>query len=326
MRRSRQAIRLQGLLKALQEGEHPHVEQLAARVNVRRETIYRDLRVLEEVGFPISGDAHGVKSHPRLLTGSSTTTVSIPFTVGELLAFAFAASTTDSFGGTQLHDDLQTAVAKVKTHIPGREMDRLAATSPLFSPYQKGVKSYQAHRATIATLCRAMLERCRCLVEYQSPQRDEPSRFQLDPYRLFEFHGGLYLFAFVPAHQAVITLAVERINNLTPTDEPFTIIKGFSFEALRDKAFGVTTEEPMNVVLRFRKDQAPYVRERIWHPTQKLAELRNGDLRLSFRAGGKIEIVRWILSWGSAATVLQPKALRQWITEELRTASAQYIR
>ncbi|MDE2058260.1 MAG: WYL domain-containing protein [candidate division NC10 bacterium] len=324
MRRSRQAIRLQGLLKALQEGEHPHVEHLAARFNVRRETIYRDLRVLEEVGFPISGDAHGVKSHPRLLAGSSITTVSIPFTIGELLAFAFAASATDSFGGTQLHDDLQTAVAKVKTHIPGRELDRLALTSPLFSPYQKGAKSYQSHRTTIATLCQAMLERRRCLVEYQSPQRDAPSRFQLDPYRLFEFHGGLYLFAFVPAHRAVITLAVERIKNLTPTDDPFTIIKGFSFEALRDKAFGVTSEEPMNVVLRFRKDQAPYIRERIWHPTQNLTELRNGDLRLSFRAGGKIEIIRWILSWGSAATVLQPKALRQLVAEELRTAGTLY--
>lgn len=286
MRRSRQVIRLLGLLKVLQRGEHPHVEQLATRFNVRRETIYRDLRALEEVGFPISGDVHGVKSHPRLLADSSTNTVSIPFTVGELLALAFAASATDSLRGTQLHDDLQTAVAKVKTRIPGRELDRLALTSPLFSPYQKGAKSYEPHRATIATLCQAMLERRRCLVEYQSPQREDPSRFRLDPYRLFNFQGGLYLFAYVPAHESVITLAAERIKSLTLTDEPFTIIKDFSFEKLRDQAFGVTTEQPMNVVIRFRKDQAPYVRERIWHPTQNLTELRNGDLRLSFRAGG----------------------------------------
>ena len=326
MRRSRQVIRLLGLLKALQQGERLHVEQIAARFRVRRETVYRDLRALEEIGFPVVGDIHGVKSRPGLPPDFSTTSVPIPFSPSELLALAFAASATDHLAGTPLRDGLQTALEKVRTHLPGPALDHLALTTPLFGPYRKGAKSYKAHRGTIATLCQAMVERHRCLVEYQSPQRDTPSRFRLDPYRLFEFQGGLYMFAYVPAHKAVITLAVERIKSLTLTEEPFTVIKGFSFEALRDQAFGVTSEQPMNVVVRFRKYRAPYIRERIWHPTQKLTELRNGDLRLSFRAGGAVEILRWVLSWGSGATVLQPKALRQWVTEELRTTSRLYRR
>ena len=326
MRRSRQVIRLLGLLKALQDGERLHVEQLAARFHVRRETVYRDLRALEELGFPIVGDLHGVKSRPRLASRASPKSVSIPFTLSELLALAFAASATEHLAGTPLHDDLKTALAKVQMRLPGSALDRLALTSPLFGASLKGAKSYQGHRATIATLSQAMVERHRCLVEYQSPQRATPTHFRIDPYRLFQFHGGLYLFAYVPAHKAVITLAVERIKRLTPTDEPFTVIKDFSFEAMRDRAFGVTTDEPMNVVVRFRKEETPYVRERVWHPTQQLTELRNGDLRLSFRAGGEIEITRWVMSWGSAAIILQPKALRRHVAEELRTASRLYHR
>ncbi len=92
MRRSRQVIRLLGLLKALQDGECLHVAQLAARFHVRRETVYRDLRALEELGFPVVGDIHGVKSRPRLASRSSPKSVSIPFTLSELLALAFAAS------------------------------------------------------------------------------------------------------------------------------------------------------------------------------------------------------------------------------------------
>ena len=217
-------------------------------------------------------------------------------------------------------------MAKVQAHLPGSAQDKLALTSPLFSPYRKGAKSYQAHRATVGTLCQAMVERHRCLVEYQSPQRATPTHFRIDPYRLFPFQGGLYLFAYVQAHEAVITMAVERIKGLTATDEPFTVIKDFSFEAMRDRAFGVTTDEPMNVVVRFRKEQAPYIRERVWHPTQPLEELRNGDVRLSFQAGGEIEIVRWILSWGSGVSVLRPKALRRRVAEELRDASRLYHR
>ena len=84
MRRSRQVIRLLGLLKALQDGERLHVAQLAARFHVRRETVYRDLRALEELGVPIVGDIHGVKSRPRLASRSSPKSVSIPFTLSEV--------------------------------------------------------------------------------------------------------------------------------------------------------------------------------------------------------------------------------------------------
>jgi len=51
-------------------------------------------------------------------------------------------------------------------------------------------------------------------------------------------------------------------------------------------ALPVTSDTPMRVVLQLRKDETPYVRERIWHPTQRLKELADGGLRLSFRAGG----------------------------------------
>ena len=324
MRRDRQVIRLLGLLKALQQGEHPHVAQLAGRFHVRRETIYRDIRALEELGFPICGDAHGIKSHPNLPPDFSTQAISIPFSPSELLAIAFAASATDHLTGTPLGDDLQSALEKVRSRLPGPVQDRFALTTPLFGPYRKGAKSYRAHKATIATLCQAMLERHRCQVEYQSPQRTSPSHFTLDPYRMFEFQGGLYVFAYVPGHDSVITLAVERIKELTATNEPFTVIEGFSFEAMRDRAFGVTAETPMSVVIRFSSAVAPYIRERIWHPTQQLTELRNGNLTLRFRAGGALEITRWVLSWGRDATVLQPKVLRQQIAEQLQAAAHLY--
>ena len=102
MRRSRQVIRLLGLLKALQDGERLHVAQLAARFHVRRETVYRDLRALEELGVPIVGDLHGVKSRPRLASRSSPKSISIPFTLPELPALTFAASAFRGF--TKAHN------------------------------------------------------------------------------------------------------------------------------------------------------------------------------------------------------------------------------
>jgi predicted DNA-binding transcriptional regulator YafY len=85
-------------------------------------------------------------------------------------------------------------------------------------------------------------------------------------------------------------------------------------------ALPVTSDTPMHVVLQFRKEEALYVRERIWHPTQRLKELPDGGLRLSFRAGGVVEILRW----GSGVTVLQPRRLRQLVTDKLQAVNNLY--
>jgi predicted DNA-binding transcriptional regulator YafY len=76
----------------------------------------------------------------------------------------------------------------------------------------------------------------------------------------------------------------------------------------------------MTVIVRFRADQARYVREREWHPTQMLRELKGGGVELRFRAGGWFEIRRWILGWGDAAEVVRPAALRREIASVLQGA------
>jgi predicted DNA-binding transcriptional regulator YafY len=90
------------------------------------------------------------------------------------------------------------------------------------------------------------------------------------------------------------------------------------------EAFGIVWERPMRVVLRFRADQAPYVREREWHPTQRLRTLRDGRLEMRFHAGGTLEIARWILGWGDAVEVLRPAALRARVRAALQSAARHY--
>ena len=66
----------------------------------------------------------------------------------------------------------------------------------------------------------------------------------------------------------------------------------------------------MDVVVRFTEGQAPYIRERIWHPSQDLEELEDGRVVLRLRAGGFYEIKSWALSFGAAAEVREPEELR----------------
>ena len=58
-RRDRQVVRMLGILKALTDGGRVTVTGLAARFRTTRQSIYRDLHGLHEVGIPIVGDAGG---------------------------------------------------------------------------------------------------------------------------------------------------------------------------------------------------------------------------------------------------------------------------
>jgi predicted DNA-binding transcriptional regulator YafY len=77
-------------------------------------------------------------------------------------------------------------------------------------------------------------------------------------------------------------------------------------------SFGVHSGEGrFDVVLRFNARAADYVREKKWHESQRLRELRGGEVELSLKLSSLGEVERWVLSWGGEATVIRPLELVQ---------------
>jgi predicted DNA-binding transcriptional regulator YafY len=298
-RRDRQVVRLLTLLRTLKEGGRPSIYELAARFHTRRETIYRDLRALQAIGYPIVGDADGRLSHPSLAPEVRATIPPVLLTQQELAALVWA---TKQAGSRQpFRAGLDSAFLKLRSLAPGKEGRLGLVLDGIFGGWARGIKDYRDFQPIILQLVEAIVARRRCLLTYQAPSRDRPNKFRYDPYRLLSIQGLLYCVGQVPVHDSLVTLAIDRIHGVTVTEEPFTVDPQFDLKQYEAEAFGVMWDKPMTVVVRFRPDQAPYVREREWHPTQKLRTLRDGRLELTFRAGGTFEITRWILGWGDGA-------------------------
>ena len=324
-RRDRQVVRVLGILRLLLDGGRPSVRDLAARFKTRRETIYRDLRVLEAVGYPIVGEESGrIGGRPRLAPEAQPGAPQIRFTHQELAALTWAVKQSGS--SQPLRAELSTAIPKLHA-LAGREGRLALALDGALGGWERGVKDYQGARPIILRLVEAMLMRRRCRINgYRSPARSRPTAFRHDPYGLLYIHGGLYSVGKAPDHNNRAVLAVDRIGKLELTDEGFEIDPAIDLKRYEAEAFGVIWEKPMTVVVRFRADKAPYVREREWHPTQRLQELRDGRIELTFRAGGALEIMRWVLGWGDAAEIVRPPALRREIASILNSAAATYQR
>lgn len=66
------------------------------------------------------------------------------------------------------------------------------------------------------------------------------------------------------------------------------------------------------------------MREREWHESQEIRELRGGGLELEMRLGALEEAEQWILGWGAAAEVIAPAKLRASIKQTVVALDLRY--
>ena len=84
-------------------------------------------------------------------------------------------------------------------------------------------------------------------------------------------------------------------------------------------SFGVFHGDTQKVKIHFDPDTAGYIKEKIWHETQKIHDQKDGSIIFEVDVAGTDEIKFWIMQWGSSAMVIEPELLRQKVLSEAET-------
>jgi proteasome accessory factor B len=168
------------------------------------------------------------------------------------------------------------------------------------------------------SLARAVAARSQLELLYRKPgQKAEPRL--VDPYHLANINGEWYLFAYDHARKDIRTFAPTRIQSARLTGRTFPRPERFSLEKRLRDSFGVHSGQgEYGVVVRFTPRVADYIREKKWHASQTLRELKNGGVELALKLSSLVEIERWVLGWGGDATVVKPPELREAVREAAR--------
>ena len=74
--------------------------------------------------------------------------------------------------------------------------------------------------------------------------------------------------------------------------------------------------ETQEVKIRFSASQAPYIRERTWHPSQKIETEPDGSIILTLQVADFGEVKFWLIGFGVEAEVLEPAELRNDVKAE----------
>jgi len=172
-------------------------------------------------------------------------------------------------------------------------------------------------------LAKATAHRRQLELSYRKVGSREAEARLVDPYHLANINGEWYLFAFDHARKDIRTFVPARVQSVKQTGKTFPAPQKFSLEQRLRGSFGVHSGEgEFEVVLRFNPRVADLIREKKWHESQQLKDLKAGGVELRLRLSSLVEIERWVLSWGGDVKVLKPREL----VEAVRQAAQAILR
>ena len=135
---------------------------------------------------------------------------------------------------------------------------------------------------------------------------EEPTQRDVEPHTLSYKAGAWYVTGYCRLKQDLRTFRVSRIESINTLHETFA--ERFSDQRPHD---------PIEVRVRFPAESLMRVRES-QHPCFRREEpaLGETDRVMVYEVDSPDELLSWLLSWGAAAQVIEPRALREMILME----------
>jgi predicted DNA-binding transcriptional regulator YafY len=293
---------------ALQSGGYPNATALANQLEVCTKSVYRDLEFMRDrLELPIEYDGtrfgyyytEPVKAFPTL-----------HITEGELFALVVAERALQQYRGTSFEKPLLSALQKMEQSLPDTISLSLTDVEQTIS-FRTSTEPI-LDLEIFDTLAKATTARRQLELTYRKPGQRQAEQRVVDPYHLANINGEWFLFAFDHLRDDLRTFVPTRIKAIRPTGRTFERRKRFSLDERLRGSFGVQSGQgEHDVVIRFHERVADYIREKKWHESQQLGELKGGGVELRLRLSSFAEVGRWILSWGGDAVVVRPAELAQ---------------
>jgi predicted DNA-binding transcriptional regulator YafY len=311
MPRGDQLARQWRLLHLIDRPQGVTVEDAARDLGCAVRTIWRDLGVLQKAGFPLYTDraADGYRSVWRV-TEEFKQRLPLKLTLPELAALVMSRELLAPLGGSALGPAATGAFERIVGVLSRDARKLLDEMRTHVGIRAVGARLQQPLAEHLPIIHQALHERRTLRIRHYSPQRDDETEREIDPYHLTHFDSGLYLVAWCHLREALRIFAVERMRSVAMLRRIFTVRAGFNAQAYLGKALGIVHGELVTVKVLFAKSLAPYIRERLWHPSQKMRELPDGRLEMTLHVADTLEVRRWLLGYGVLVDVLEPAGLR----------------
>ena len=310
--------RIKEIHDQLSRQRYPNCFSLAREFEVDRKTVHRDITYMrDQLDMPIQWD--GVR-RGYFYTEPVNRFPVARVTSGDLAALYLTRFTLGSIERTLLGEKIRGAFAEMfkalreDVRFSWSDLDRAFSVKAAV-PKLSEVELFER-------LGEALLDQRVVSFRYRKAGATQAENRRLEPYHLTQVDGCWYVLGRDQDRGALRTFALQRISALRTTGHGFERPADFDPHTLMAHAFGIWNDvskpEEVKVVVELTGFAARMAQERRWHPTQTEEWLNKSGsrIRVGFEVGRFEDILRWILSWGRHAKVIEPVELADRVREE----------
>ncbi len=284
--------RLLWIIQEIRNDPRQSVQSLIRRAGVSRSQFYKDRRELQALGF-----AFEYKTGKGFQITEDRLTEGMDLTLSDRLLLMFA---------------LRGLYASGDGHLVARalEVGRKLANG-LDEPFRTQILdefdrvviqySYGCRPHVLEALEKAIAERRRVRVIYDSRRSGTADWREIDPLRLFFLRRALYLYARCPNHDPLHrTFRVSRIQTVHPTAIifPLSAFNDDFYAELANAFECFMSKTAHEITLRFTGPSATYVSETLWHPSQRITKDGDDAILFTVRVAEPKEVEWWGRQFG----------------------------
>jgi predicted DNA-binding transcriptional regulator YafY len=303
------ANRLITLIMLLQRQPNQKAAELARKLDVSVRTLHRYMEMLDEMGIPVYTE-RGPYGGFSLLRGYKMPP--LVFTPEEAVAVYLGTSLVNEVWGTLYQESGRGALAKLDNVLPDEQRDEVAWA-------QRSLVATGMHRAdlnalspVLETLRQAIRELYRINLVYRSTNSFESPARIVDPYALAYRSGWWYLIAYCHLRKDMRSFRVDRIEELNPTDQVFSVPSDFDVHAYMTNEW--KAQPQIQVRMQFARQGANIA---LYNRVQweSLQEQPDGSVLVTMSVPDLNWAAATALAYGPSVTILEPEALRQMVAE-----------
>lgn len=246
-------------------------------------------------------------------------------TTGEVFLIIVSTNLLKQFKGTPIEREIDSLEKKLELLIPDEVSMQQEEIRSALSVNLTPIKVRADVKETFEKVLNAIKERRSILIKYHTISTGETKDRKVDPYHIFNSSGVWYFSGYCHLRNEVRDFAMDRVQSIKDLEEHFEIPDWFSPDKYLGEAFRIYKGDIKKVRVHFDPYEARWIRERIWHESQEIKELKDGSVIMEVE-GNPEELKRWILSFGAHAEVLTPLELRREIKEEVKKLSERYLK
>lgn len=312
-------IRIFKIFQKIRDLSYPNLDRLTEEIsfelgNVSKRTIKRDIATLKyDLNLPIEYD----RKRGGYYLAEKCEFPFPPLSGGEVISLLIATNLLQQFKGTPLEKSLSSLEKKIeillsdKVSINPKELEMALSVNISYIKLKTDVSD------TFDNIFKAIREKRRIVINYHSLSSNETRERKVDPYHIYNFQGVWYFCGYCHLRKEIRDFALDRIVSMKILNEKFEVQRDFDLREYLNRAFRIYKGDTQKIKIWFDSYQARWIKERIWHESQEIEDLGNGEIILTIE-GNTEEIKRWVMSYGSHCKVLEPESLRKEIEEEVK--------